>query len=293
MLDLSWEIVAMQLIFGLALGCVYVLMAGGLSIILGLLDVVNFAHGTFYMLGAYAIFVAVSLCGNFWVGAVSAVVIVAVIGGLMEWFLLKPLYGKDPLYPLLLTFGASICIPDIIKLIFGLIGKVVQYPSGLMGAFMLGPVMVPKYRLFIIVLTLVVLIGLWLFLTKSDLGMIIRASTRDSLMTQVLGINVSRIWTVGFMIGVGLAALAGAIAAPMVASIPDMGVEMTVECFVVVVIGGLGSLGGAIIGGLLIGQVVSFVALFAPAWSNVAIFMAMAVILIIRPRGLFGEEGRL
>ncbi|MBT3254877.1 MAG: branched-chain amino acid ABC transporter permease [Deltaproteobacteria bacterium] len=293
MFDLSWEIVAMQMIFGLALGCVYVLMAGGLSIIFGLLDVVNFAHGTFYMLGAYAIFVAVSLCGNFWLGLVSAVVIVALVGGVIEWLLLKPLYKRDPLYPLLLTFGVSICIPDIIKICFGLIGKVVPYPSGFMGAFMLGPVMVPKYRLFIIVLTLVVLISLWLFLNKSNLGMIIRASTRDSLMTQTLGINVSRIWTIGFMIGIGLAALAGAVAAPMVASIPDMGVEMTIECFVVVVIGGLGSLGGAIIGGLLIGQVVSFVALFAPAWSNVAIFMAMAIILIIRPRGLFGEEGRL
>jgi branched-chain amino acid transport system permease protein len=162
-----------------------------------------------------------------------------------------------------------------------------------MGAFLLGGVIIPKYRLFIIIMTFVVLIALWVFLKRSDLGMIIRAATRDSLMVQTLGVNVSRIWTTGFSIGIALAALAGAMASPMVSAIPDMGVEMTVECFVVVVIGGLGSLGGAIVGGLLIGQVVSFVSLFASDYSNVAIFFAMAVILLVRPRGLFGEAGRL
>ncbi len=287
------EIIIMQIIFGLALGAIYVLMASGLSIIFGLLDVVNFAHGTFYMLGAYAVFLFIALTGNFWIAVASAVVIVAVIGGVTEFFLLKPLYGKDPLLPLLLTFGFSVAVPDFMKVVFGLIGKVVEYPTGFMGAFWLGGVIIPKYRLFIIIMTFVVLIALWVFLKRSDLGMIIRAATRDSLMVQTLGVNVSRIWTTGFSIGIALAALAGAMASPMVSAIPDMGVEMTVECFVVVVIGGLGSLGGAIVGGLLIGQVVSFVSLFASDYSNVAIFLAMAVILLVRPRGLFGEAGRL
>jgi len=287
------EIYLMQIVFGLALGAIYVLLASGLSIIFGLLDVINFAHGTFYMLGAYAVYVAVSLTGNFWIGLVCAVLIVALFGALTEWTLLKRLYKEEPFYPLLLTFGMAVAIPDAMKFIFGLIGKVVEYPSGLVGAIMAGPILLPKYRLFIIVLTAFVMILLWLFLKKSDLGMIIRAATRDSLMVQVLGVNVSRIWTVGFSIGVGLAALGGAVAAPMVSAVPDMGVEMTVECFVVVVIGGLGSLGGAILGGLIIGQVVSFVSLFAGDYSNVAIFFAMAVILLIRPRGLFGEAGRL
>jgi branched-chain amino acid transport system permease protein len=293
MFGIPLEIIAMQVIFGLALGAIYVLLASGLSIIFGLLDVVNFAHGTFYMLGAYVVFLAVSLTGNFWFGLLSALLIVALIGGAMEWALLKPLFGKDPLYPLLLTFGVAVAIPDLMKILFGLIGKVVEYPSGLVGAFLVGPVMVPKYRLFIIILTLVVLLVLWLFLNKTNLGMIIRAATRDSLMVQVLGVDVSRIWTVGFSMGVGLAALGGAIAAPMVSASPDMGVEMTVESFVVVVVGGLGSLGGAIIGGLIIGQVVSFVSLIAGDYSNVVIFFAMAVILLIRSRGLFGELGRL
>jgi branched-chain amino acid transport system permease protein len=293
MFGVPLEIIGMQIIFGLALGAIYVLLASGLSIIFGLLDVLNFAHGTFYMLGAYATFVVGALTGNFWAGLASAVVIVALVGALTEYTLLKPLYGEWPFYPLLLTFGFAIAVPDLMKVIFGLIGKVVDYPQGLTGAFMIGSLFVPKYRLFIIVLTTAVMLALWIFLKKSDLGMIIRAATRDSLMVQTLGVNTSRIWTIGFAIGVGLAALGGAVAAPMVSAIPDMGVEMTVESFVVVVIGGLGSLGGAIIGGLIIGQVVSFVSLFAGDYSNVAIFLAMAVILLIRPRGLFGEAGRL
>jgi branched-chain amino acid transport system permease protein len=290
--DISWNVVLMQLFFGLALGSVFVLLASGLSIIYGLLDVVNFAHGTFAMLGAYAVFLAVSLTDSFAIGIVSAIVIVAAIGMVVEIFLLKPLYGKDPLLPLLLTFGVSVAIPDVIKVIFGLIGKPVPYPEALGGATTIGPLILSNYRLFIIFFTLAILISLWLFLKKSDLGMIIRAATRDSLMVQVLGTNTSRIWTIGFGLGIGLAALAGAIAVPMMSATPDMGVEMTMVAFVVTVVGGLGSLGGAIVGGLLIGVIVAFTSLVAGEYSNVAMYLCMAVILLIRPRGLFGESGR-
>jgi branched-chain amino acid transport system permease protein len=282
----------MQLFFGLALGSIYVLLASGLSIIYGLLDVVNFAHGTFAMLGAYAVFLAVSLTGNFAVGVASAVVVVAVLGMMAEFLLLKPLYGKDPLLPLLLTFGLSVAIPDFMKIIFGLIGKPVAYPEALSGAIILGPLAFSKYRLFVIFFTLAIMISLWLFLKKSNLGMIIRAATRDSLMVQVLGTNTSRIWSIGFAIGIGLAALAGAISVPMMAATPDMGLEMTMVAFVVTVVGGLGSLGGAIIGGLLIGVIVAFTSLFAGEYATVAMYFCMAVILLIRPRGLFGESGR-
>lgn len=290
--DLSWDVLVMQLFFGLALGSIYVLLASGLSIIYGLLDVVNFAHGTFAMLGAYAVFLAVSLTGSFAVGVASAVVIVAILGMVTEFLLLKPLYGKDPLLPLLLTFGLSVAIPDFMKIIFGLIGKPVAYPEALSGATTIGEMTFSNYRLFVIFFTLAILISLWLFLKKSDLGMIIRAATRDSLMVQVLGTNTSRIWSIGFAIGIGLAALAGAISVPMMAATPDMGVEMTMVAFVVTVVGGLGSLGGAIIGGLLIGVIVAFTSLFAGEYSNVAMYFCMAVILLIRPRGLFGESGR-
>lgn len=292
-MEISWSLILMQFLFGLFIGAIYVLLAGGLSIILGLLDVVNFAHGAFYMLGAYALYVIISLCGNFWIGVVSAVVIVSLLGGLTERFLLKPLYAKGIFYPLFLTFGFSICIPDIIKIIFGLTGKGIEYPGGFMGAFMLGPIIIPKYRLFVLFVTFVVFLFLWLFFKKSNLGMVIRAATRDSLTVEMLGINVSRTWTFGFMLGIGMASLAGAISAPMVSAIPDMGVDILIDSFVVVVIGGLGSLGGAILGGLLIGQVFSFTSLFAPAYSHASIFFVMALVLILRPRGLLGEEGRL
>jgi branched-chain amino acid transport system permease protein len=290
--DLSWDLIVMQLFFGLALGSVYVLLASGLSIIYGLLDVVNFAHGTFAMLGAYAVFLAVTLTGSFAVGIASAVVVVAILGMVTEFVLLRPLYGKDPLLPLLLTFGLSVAIPDFMKVIFGLIGKPVSYPEALSGSTTLGPLTFSNYRLFVIFFTMAILISLWLFLKKSDLGMIIRAATRDRLMVQVLGINTSRIWSIGFALGIGLAALAGAISAPMMAATPDMGVEMTMVAFVVTVVGGLGSLGGAIVGGLLIGVIVAFTSLFAGEYSTVAMYFCMAVILLIRPRGLFGESGR-
>jgi branched-chain amino acid transport system permease protein len=292
-MELTFTLIITQILFGLALGAVYIMMASGLTIIFGLLDVVNFAHGTFYMLGAFAAYIVISLFGNFWLGLPSAIILVGLLGWVTESVLIKPLYGKDPLYPLLLTFGFSIAVTDLMRWIFGTIPKVIELPKGFAGSFMGAGIFIPKYRVFIICLTIAVLIFLWFFFKKTNLGMIIRAATRDSLMVRTLGINVPRIWTFGFALGVGLAGLGGAVNSSIVAAVPDMGVEMTVECFVVVVIGGLGSLGGAILGGLIIGQVISFVSLFASDWSNVAIFLTMLFILLVRTRGLFGEAGRL
>ena len=292
-MDLTWNLIVTQILFGLALGAVYILMACGLTIIFGLLDVVNFAHGTFYMLGAFAVFVTISLFGNFWLGLAFSIIIVGLIGWVTESYLIKPLYGKDPLYPLMLTFGFSVAVTDLMRAIFGTIGKIVPLPQVFAGSLMWEGIFIPRYRVFIIFLTLAVLIFLWYFLKKTNLGMIIRAATRDSLMVRTLGIDVPRIWTFGFALGVGLAGLAGGVNSTILPALPDMGVEMTIECFVVVVIGGLGSLGGAIRGGLIIGQVISFVSLLASDWSNVAIFLTMLCILLVRTRGLFGEAGRL
>jgi len=292
-MELTWNLIVTQILFGLALGAVYILMACGLTIIFGLLDVVNFAHGTFYMLGAFAAFVTISLFGNFWLGLAFSVIIVGLIGWITESYLIKPLYGKDPLYPLMLTFGFSVAVTDLMRAVFGTIGKIIPLPKIFAGSLMWEGIFIPRYRVFIIFLTLAVLIFLWYFLKKTNLGMIIRAATRDSLMVRTLGIDVPRIWTFGFALGVGLAGLAGGVNSTIVPALPDMGVEMTIECFVVVVIGGLGSLGGAILGGLIIGQVISFVSLLASDWSNVAIFLTMLCILLVRTRGLFGEAGRL
>jgi branched-chain amino acid transport system permease protein len=292
-MELTFNLIMTQILFGLALGAVYILMACGLTIIFGLLDVVNFAHGTFYMLGAFAAYLVISHTGSFWLGLGTAVIAVGLIGWITEWLLIKPLYGRDPLYPLLLTFGFSIAVVDLMRWIFGTIGQVVSLPRIFSGSLIYSGIFIPKYRLFIIFLTLGVLLFLWFFFKRTSLGMIIRAATRDSLMVRSLGINVPRIWTFGFALGVGLAGLAGAVNSTIVPALPDMGVDMTVECFVVVVIGGLGSLGGAILGGLIIGQVISFVSLLASDWSNVSIFLTMLFILLVRTRGLFGEAGRL
>jgi branched-chain amino acid transport system permease protein len=283
----------MQVILGLALGAIFILLASGLSMIYGLMDVVNFAHGAFYMLGAYAIYTLNRFLGNFGLGVAFSVIIVALMGSVVELTLLRPLYKRNnPLYPLLLTFGLALAIPDIIKIIYGLVGKSIQYPESLMGSFLLGTLVIPKYRVFVIIFTFTTLIALWLFLKKSDLGMILRASTRDKEMVDILGVSVPKVMTAGFTMGIALAALGGSIAAPMVAVEPDMGVNIIMQSFVVTVIGGLGSLGGAIIGGIIIGQVVSLTSLLAGAYADVAIYFAMATILLLRPRGLFGEIGR-
>jgi branched-chain amino acid transport system permease protein len=292
-MELTPTLLLNQMFFGLALGAVYILMACGLTIIFGLLDVVNFAHGTFYMLGAFAAFIVISLFGSFWIGLACSVILVGLVGWVTETFLIKPLYGKDPLYPLMMTFGFSVAVTDLMRGIFGTVGRIVPLPRYFSGSLMWHGLFIPKYRVFIIFLTLGVLLFLWYFLKKTNLGMIIRAATRDSLMVRTLGINVPRIWTFGFALGVGLAGLAGAVNSTIQSALPDMGVEITVECFVVVVIGGLGSLGGAILGGLIIGQVISFVSLLASDWSNVAIFITMLLILLVRTRGLAGEAGRL
>lgn len=292
-MEINTSLIINQIIFGLALGAVFILMACGLTIIFGLLDVVNFAHGTFYMLGAFATYIFVSLFGSFWLGLAFSIIIVGLIGWITESYLVKPLYGKDPLYPLMLTFGFSVAVIDLMRAIFGTVGKIVPLPPIVSGSLVWGEIFIPKYRLFIILLTLAILILLWVFFKKTNLGMIIRAATRDSLMVRVLGINVPRIWTFGFALGVGLAGLAGGVNSTIQSALPDMGVEMTIECFVVVVIGGLGSLGGAILGGIIVGQVVSFVSLLASDWSNVAIYITMFIILLVRTRGLFGEAGRL
>lgn len=293
MFDIPFNILVMQAVIGLALGAIFILLASGLSMIYGLMDVVNFAHGAFYMLGAFAVYQFNMWFGNFWVGMLLSVLAVAGIGALTEMTLLRPLYKTgNPLYPLLLTFGLSVALPDLIKIFYGLMAMPVDYPGGLSGSMLASGLILPKYRLFVIVITAVVMLGLLVFLRKSNLGMILRASTTDKLIVDALGINVSRILTLGFSIGIGLAALGGAVAAPMVAVEPDMGLNMILQSFVVTVVGGLGSLGGAIVGGVIIGQVVAFTSLFAGEYADVAIYFVMALILLVRPRGLFGELGR-
>ena len=280
-----------QVFTGLVLGMIYVLLAIGLSLIFGLMTVVNFAHGALFMLGAYFGVFVLTYTKSFWIALIVAPLMVGALGLLMERFLIRRLYGRSPDDPLLLTFGLSLILVEGVKLLWGKIGLTLDPPRALAGAVNLGFMSFPAYRIFLIGVTVAVLIGLYFFLGRTNIGLIIRAGSRDPLMVRALGIDLGRIWLVVFGIGTALAGLAGILAGPMRGAYAEMGVTMVIESFVVIVVGGMGSLLGAVVAGLLIGQVVGLTTLFLPKAAEIMVFLVMAVVLLVRPSGLFGEAG--
>jgi branched-chain amino acid transport system permease protein len=291
MAGLSFELIALQLFTGLALGAIYVLFAIGLSLIFGMLTVVNFAHGAFYMVGAYVGLFLVSMGGNFWLCLVAVPLVVGSCGMLVERFLVRPLYGRGIDYPLLLTFGLSYIMVELVRIAFGTSGYPFDTPDLLQGAVDIGVGYFPLYRLFVIGATALVLLALWLFLERTSFGLIIRAGARDPQIVRVLGVDVGRVWLIVFGIGTAIAGFAGLLAAPLQGVIPEMGATILAEAFVVTVVGGMGSIGGAVLAGLLVGIVVSMTSLFAPEMAKVSIFALMAIVLLIRPQGFFGRAG--
>ena len=291
MADISLAALAAQVFTGLVLGGIFVLLAVGLSLSFGLMTVVNFSHGALYMLGAYFGYLLFKSSGSFTVALVVAPLMVGALGLLIERFLIRRLYGRSPDDPLLLTFGLSLIIVEVARMIWGKIGLTLDPPRAMAGAVNLGFTYFPIYRLFVIAVTIVVLIALWLFLERTNVGLVIRAGSRDPLMVRALGFDVGRIWFLVFGIGSGLAGLAGILAGPMRGAYAEMGVTIIIESFVVVVVGGMGSLVGAVVSGLLIGQIVSLTTFFAPKLAEIIVFIFMAVVLLLRPSGLFGEAG--
>jgi len=290
-IDISLSALMAQVFTGLVLGMIFVLLAIGLSLIFGLMTVVNFSHGAFYMLGAYFGFFLLGFTKNFWLALVFAPILVGLFGFVVERVLIRPLYGRSPDDPLLLTFGLSLVLVELVRIIWGKFGLTFDPPKLLGGAVNLGFTYFPLYRLFVIAVTAAVLIALWLFLVKTPIGLVIRAGSRDPLMVRALGFDLGRIWLLVFGIGASLAGLAGVLAGPMRGVYAEMGVTMIIESFVVVVVGGMGSLPGAVVAGLLIGQVVSLTTFFVPKMAEIMVFIFMAAVLLIRPSGLFGEEG--
>lgn len=290
---MTFDLFLLQLFTGVALGAIYVLVALGLSLIFGLLTIVNFAHSQFFMLGAYVGALVLGFVGNFWLALISVPIIVGLIGMLCERFLIRPLYGRGIDYPLLLTFGLGLIILEIVRMIAGTAGIPFGTPASLSGAVDLGLFFFPKYRLFLIGITAVILVGLWLFLERTSYGLIIRAGARDQEIVQILGIDVSKVWLVVFGVGIALAGLAGLLAAPIRGVFPEMGVPVLVEAFVVTVVGGMGSLFGAVVAGLVVGITVSFTSFYFPQMATLSMFLLMALVLILRPRGLFGRAGLL
>jgi branched-chain amino acid transport system permease protein len=256
-----------------------------------MLMVVNFAHGAFFMVGAYVGVFVLMLGGDFWVALVLVPLAVGLIGLGVERFLVRPLYGRGIDYPLLLTFGLGYVMVELVRIAFGKTGYPFDTPELLQGAVNIGIGYFPLYRLFVLGAAVVVLGGLWLFLEKTSFGLIIRAGARDPEIVRVLGVDVSRVWLVVFGIGTGIAGLAGVLAAPLQGVIPEMGSTILAEAFVVTVVGGMGSIGGAVIAGLLVGVVVSMTSLFVPEMAKVSIFALMAIVLLVRPQGFFGRAG--
>ena len=291
--DITPQLLALQLVTGIALGAVYALLAIGLSLVFGMLGVVNFAHGAFFMVGAFLGVYFLQITGNFWFSLLLTPLLVGALGLVVERLLVRPLYGRGIDYPLLLTFGLGYVLVDAMRFLFGIEGLPSGTPALLRGATNLGFGHFPTYRLFLIGATALVIGALWLFIEKTRYGLIIRAGARDPEIVRVLGIDVSRVWLLVFGIGTAIAGLSGALAAPTRAVNPEMGISILAESFVVTVVGGMGSLPGAVVAGLLVGVVFSLSSLFAPDLAELSIFVLMALVLLVRPQGLFGKAGHL
>ena len=298
-MELSTSLILGQLFNGLVWGIVLGLLAVGLTIIFGMLDVINFAHGVMYMAGAYTAFTFIlTLTGllgssgaNFWIALLLAPIVVGLLGMVIEFFTLRPMYGRDITYQLLLTFGLTLIIQELVIIIWGSMPMSFPTPKVLRGVVNLGFMFYPKYRLFILIVTPLIMLGIWLFLEKTKYGSIIRAGTEDREMANLLGINIRRVFTIIFSFGAAMAGLTGVLAGPVIGSLqPDLGNTVLLGSFVVVVVGGMGSFGGAILGAILVGLTKGITTMIWPPASNVIMFVLMALILVFRPQGLLGKR---
>ena len=279
-----------QLMLGLVNGSFYAMLSLGLAVIFGLLGVVNFAHGAFYMLGAYAAYVGLDSFGiNYWVALVLSPLVVGALGIALERLLLRHLYQLDPLYGLLLTFGLALIAEGVMRDHYGSSGQSYPVPDSLQGVFNLGFMILPIYRAWVILASLVVCFTTWFLIEHTRLGSTLRAATENPRLVQAFGTNVPLIVMSTFGVGVGLAALAGVLAAPVIQVTPLMGSSLVVVVFAVVVIGGMGSIFGSIVSGLVLGMVEGLTKVVYPEASTVVVFLIMAVVLIWRPAGLFGK----
>jgi len=279
-----------QLLIGLINGSFYALLSLGLAVIFGMLNIINFTHGAQYMMGAFAAFLLLQHTGlGYWPALVVAPVLVAITGMIIERTMLQWLYKLDHLYGLLLTFGLALIIEGIARNFYGSAGLPYQVPESLRGGQNLGFMFLPNYRAWVIVASLTVCLGTWFVIERTRLGAYLRAATENPTLVRAFGINVPRMITLTYGFGVGLAAFAGVMAAPIYNVSPQMGAELIIVVFAVVVIGGMGSIMGAIVTGFGLGVVEGLTKVFFPEASNTVIFIIMAIVLLIRPAGLFGR----
>ncbi|HYL32004.1 MAG TPA: branched-chain amino acid ABC transporter permease [Stellaceae bacterium] len=288
----TWSNFVSQLFNGLALGALLALISSGLTIIYGTLGVLNLAHGAMFMLGGYAGYVAYEATGSFTIAVIAGSLFLAVVGVLMERVIIRYFYGRPAEDQILVTFGIGICLVEVIRLFFGSLSKTVPPPSWAASITSLGFMFYPTYRLAVVGIIAVALVALFIVLFRTRLGLIVRAGIEDSAMVDALGIDVDRVFMVVFGIGAMAAGFAGIVNAPVVSLTPDMGDAILVETFVVVVIGGVGSFTGAILGGLISGEILSLTSMVDPSYSGVMLFVVMTLVLMLRPQGLLGTRSR-
>jgi len=280
-----------QLLLGLVNGSFYAMLSLGLAVIFGLLGIVNFAHGALYMVGAYVAWVALEKFGlNYWAALVIAPVVVGALGVVIERTLLKRLYGIDPIYGLLLTFGLALIAEGLFREQFGVSGQQYAVPDALQGATNLGFMVLPNYRAWVVFASLAICLGTWYLIERTRLGAYLRAGTENPKLVQAFGVNVPLMVSLTYAGGAGLAALAGVLAAPIIQITPLMGSNLIIVVFAVVVIGGMGSILGSILTGLALGLIEGLTKVFYPEASSIVVFVIMAIVLMIRPAGLFGKE---
>ncbi len=287
---MSPAIVVEQLLNAAVLSALLFLVSVGLSLVFGILRVVNFAHGMFYMLGAYLGFTLAARSGSFWLALVLAPPLVGVLGAAVEASTLRFIYRRPPIYQVLLTFGLSLMLEECVRIVWGTTALSVEPPARLAGSVAVMGTVYPAYRLFLLVLGVLVGAALWLFLKRTRAGLVIRAAAQNAEMAGCLGTDVRRVRTGVFGLACALAGLGGVVAAPMLSAYLGMGIGVIVEAFVVVVIGGLGSIGGSMVGSLIVGAAQTWGGFFVSEIAMAIMYAVMAAILIFRPWGLFGEE---
>ncbi len=287
---MSPAIVVEQLLNAVALSALLFLVSVGLSLVFGILRVVNFAHGMFYMLGAYLGFTLAARSGSFWLALVLAPPLVGLLGAALESSTLRFIYARPPIYQVLLTFGLSLMLEECVRIGWGATALSVDAPAWLQGSVALGGTVFPAYRVFLIAVGGLVGAGLWLFLKTTRAGLVIRAVAQNAEMADCLGTDVRRVRTAVFGLACALAGLGGVVAAPMLSAYLGMGISVIVDAFVVVVIGGLGSIGGSMVGSLIVGAAQTWGGFFISEVAMAIMYAVMAAILVFRPWGLFGEE---
>lgn len=291
MFGMPLPVILSQLLLGLVNGSFYVVLALGLAVIFGLLNVINFAHGALYMLGAFVAWMGLNYLGvGYWTMLFVAPILVAAFGMIVERVLLRRLYKLDPLYGLLLTFGLSLMVEGLFRSVYGVSGERYAVPPSLSGVFDIGFMILPVYRAWVVAASLFVCFGSWFLIEKTRLGGRLRAGTENPKLVEAFGINVPRMVTLTYGFGALPAAFSGVLAAPVVQVSPLMGSNLIVIVFAVVVIGGMGSIVGAIVTGLGLGVIEGLTRLVYPPLSDVVVFIVMAIVLIVRPAGLFGKR---